>query len=87
MGHHSPVHVRNSLMPEAHPEDGNQGLRDHRGANTEVSRFLRSPWAWRDDDVVELAEHVERELRPVIGYEGRSITIHLGEEMEEIERG
>ena len=84
--HYSPVHVRDPLMSEAHPKDGNSGLRDHLGADSEVGRPLRSTRPRRDHDVVEFVEHVERELRPIIGHERRFAAIDLSEEVEKIER-
>lgn len=61
-------------------------MRDHLGANSEVRLFLGSPWSRRDDDVVEPAQVVDRELCPVIRHERRGTAIDLGEQVEEIER-
>lgn len=59
---------------------------DDFGADSEIGRPLRCSWPRRDNDIVELLEHADLELGPVIGHERRSTPVHFGEEMKEIER-
>lgn len=73
-------------MSEAHAEYRNRGMLDHFGADTEVGWPLRGSRPRGDDDIVEIVEHAQLELGPIIGHKRRRTSVHLGEEVEKVER-